>query len=38
MKVLEHSVVAMDTVTIGVVWDAMRDVPRAGVCVVELRT
>lgn len=38
MRVLEYGVVPMDTVTIGVVSDALRAIPTAGVLGVELRT
>ena len=38
MRVLEYGVVPMDTVTIGVVSDALRGIPAAGVLGVELRT
>ena len=38
MKVLEYGVVPMATVTIGVVSDALRGIPAAGVLGVELRT
>lgn len=38
MKTLEYGVVPLDTVTIGVVSDALRAVPAAGVRGVELRT
>ncbi len=38
MKVLEYGVVPIDTVTIGVVSDAFRAIPGAGVRGVELRT
>lgn len=38
MRVLEYGVVPLDTVTIGVVSDALRALPTAGVRGVELRT
>ena len=38
MKVLEYGVVPLETVTIGVVSDALRAIPAAGVRGVELRT